>query len=96
MIAAFVLVVLLLLVIGSVYDSARERGFVRGIITNRAAQFVLGYVGILAFVIGGSVTVEILWGRRAAMWALGSLLVLLIFGPKLLRRIVSRKAQSSK
>ena len=88
--AALVLIVLLLLFLGSIYDSIREKGLLRGITTNRAARFVLGYIGMLVFVVGGSVAVEKLWGKHAAMWALGSLLVALVFGPSLLRRIRSR------
>jgi hypothetical protein len=88
--AVIVLAVLVLLFIGSVYDSVRAKGVIRGIITNRVALCVLSYSGVLVCVVGGSVAVEMLWGKYAAMWALGSLLLVLVLGPGLLRRLRSR------
>jgi hypothetical protein len=47
----------------SMYDSIRKQGFIRGVISNRAARILFVYVGILIIAIGGSVSAHKIWGK---------------------------------
>ena len=88
--ASIVFVALLFFFIGSLYDSVREKGLLAGIASSRAVRLVLGYVVMLVSVLGVPVPAEALWGRGAAMWALGTLVVGLVVGPVVARRLLLR------
>jgi hypothetical protein len=83
--AAVVLVLCLLAFVASLYDSIRERGLIKGLVTNRAAQWVFGYLAILAVSVGGSFAAAELWGERAALWYLGILCAAAIVAIRLFR-----------
>lgn len=93
--AVFVLVVLLLAFVVSLYDSIRNLGFICGMLTNRAALFVFGYLGMLVVSVGGSFAAAELWGDSAAIWYLGSLAIAALVLPRVFSKYKPRPSSTS-
>ena len=91
-----IFIVLLVLFLASVYGNIKRKGLVKGMLGHAGIQVIFGYLAMLFVVTGIPILLDFYFGKDAAMWGLGGVLVACFLGLSWLSNRPSRPSSKNK